>query len=131
MTTTPMRTGRTSISARSARSRSATTGRPGRPGQTGSSLATGERNRPGQATARVFLWNCHNARAESGPDLEIAMTTARVLTVAMMLSVVALPAMAAAPNGWKTYTDARAGWSISYPANFTVDRKYQSLTIDP
>lgn len=40
-------------------------------------------------------------------------------------------AAAAPPKGWKTYTDAKGGWSISYPANFTVDKTYESIAVDP
>jgi len=59
------------------------------------------------------------------------MTMKRALFVAVVLGVAAASAAAAPPKGWKTYTDAKAGWSISYPANFTVDTKYQSVTADP
>ncbi|MBL6852205.1 MAG: hypothetical protein ISS15_17230 [Alphaproteobacteria bacterium] len=59
------------------------------------------------------------------------MTIRRVLVVATMLGAAATAATAAPPKGWKTYTDAKNGWSISYPANFTVDPKYQSIEIDP
>lgn len=42
------------------------------------------------------------------------------------LALVAAAGMAdAAPAGWKTYTDAKAGWSIAYPANLVVDAGYK------
>lgn len=59
------------------------------------------------------------------------MTIKQAMVVMAMLGVAAAPATASVPKGWKTYTDAKGGWSISYPANFTVDKTYQSNTVDP
>jgi len=58
------------------------------------------------------------------------MAVRQVVVAALAVAAVA-GAAHAAPAGWKTYTDAKGGWSISYPANFTVDTKYQSLAMDP
>lgn len=53
------------------------------------------------------------------------------LVVAAVATLAVTSASAATPKGWKTYTDARNGWSISYPANFTVDTHFTSMTVDP
>ena len=37
-------------------------------------------------------------------------------------AILLMGAAQAAPAEWKTYTDAKAGWSISYPANFVVNK---------
>jgi hypothetical protein len=67
----------------------------------------------------------------STESAEAVMTIRRALTAAMMLGMAAGPALAAAPRGWSTYTDLRHGWSISYPTNFSVNPRYQSLSVDP
>jgi len=59
------------------------------------------------------------------------MRVERVLMAAAAVMEIAAPAAADAPKGWKTYTDAKAGWSISYPANFKVNRRYTYARLTP
>ena len=54
----------------------------------------------------------------------------QALVVAMAMGLVAGAATAAPPKGWKSYTDAKAGWSVSYPANFTVNTKFTPEGMD-
>jgi hypothetical protein len=44
-------------------------------------------------------------------------------TGAIFAGLLATPA-AAAPTGWRTYTDEKLGYAISYPAGWTLDKHY-------
>ena len=58
------------------------------------------------------------------------MTIKQALVVATVVGLVASAAAAAPPKGWKTYTDTKHGWSISYPANFKVSTDYSPEGLD-
>ena len=53
------------------------------------------------------------------------MVVKRVLIAAAAVVLVATSSAAdVVPKGWKTYSDTKNGWSISYPTNFTVNANY-------
>jgi hypothetical protein len=56
------------------------------------------------------------------------MRTAAVSILGLALAALATSAVAA---DWKAYTDDRRGWSISYPADFRVDRDYRYEIVTP
>lgn len=43
---------------------------------------------------------------------------------AVALATCLVSGATAAPQGWKTYTDPRLGWSVSYPPDWRVDADY-------
>jgi hypothetical protein len=53
--------------------------------------------------------------------LAALIATATPVLSGIVISVKPVPAI---PHGWKTYTDAKLGFSISYPADWRIDRSY-------